>query len=166
MRTSSVPQRRVHKERTWKDNWNDVMRYVLFPDERLRSLLCLPQDVTIAQFRDKYFTKGHGTTNEILTNEKVRVIWYDSEGRDTGNRRVKNKYKEFDIYVKQDVLFNATQDRLQYRYDLIAERLKELLCGSQYVGQMRFEMEDEYDVWTKTAGYTLYHVSFSYKVTA
>ena len=47
-------------------------------------------------------------------------------GTDTGNAHVKRKYKEFDIYVKNDVLHNATDDRLQYRYNLIAQRLKEL----------------------------------------
>lgn len=74
-------------------------------------------------------------------------------------------YKEFYIYVKDDVLHNATSDRLQYRYDLIAERLKDLLIGNQYVGRMRFLFEEEYDLWTKTPGYTLYHISFSYKTT-
>ena len=158
------PQRRVHKVRTWKDDWNDVIRYGIFPDPIMRKLMCLPENVTITQFRDKYFTKGHGTTNEIVTDEKVRIIWYDSEGRDSGNRNVRNKYKEFDIYVKNDVLHNATDDRLQYRYDLIAELLKDLLIGDQYAGVLRFALEDEYDIWTKTAGYTLYHIAFSYKV--
>lgn len=155
----------VHKVRTWADNWNDVIRYVIFQDPIMRELMCQPNDITITQFRDKYFTKGKSTTNEIITDEKVRILWYDCMGTDTGNAHVKRKYKEFDIYVKNDVLHNATDDRLQYRYNLIAQRLKELLIGNQYIGQMRFVYEDEYDLWTKTSGYTLYHISFAYKTT-
>lgn len=29
-------EQRVHKLRTWKDNWNDVIRYVIFPDPVMR----------------------------------------------------------------------------------------------------------------------------------
>ena len=158
-------QKYVHKVQTWKDNWNDIIRYVIYPDPILRELMCLEGDIPITQFRDKYFTKGHNTTNEIVTDEKVRILWYDNEGRDSGNMNVRNRYKEFDIYVKNDVLHNATDDRLQFRYELIAQRLKELLIGTQYVRQMRFQFQDEYDLWTKTSGYTLYHIAFSYKVT-
>lgn len=28
--------RTVEKERTWNDNWNNVIRYVLFRDEKLK----------------------------------------------------------------------------------------------------------------------------------
>ena len=155
----------VHKVHTWKDNWNDIIRYVIFPDPILRKLMCLGDNVKISQFRDKYFTKGKSTTNEIVTDEKVRILWYDNEGRDSGNAHVRNRYKEFDIFVKNDVLHNATDDSLQFRYDLIAQRLKELLIGDQYCLQMRFAYQDEYDLWTKTPGYTLYHITFSYKAT-
>ena len=158
-------QKYVHKVQTWKDNWNDIIRYVIYPDPVMRELMCLNDDVSITQFRDKYFTKGKNTTNEIVTDEKVRILWYDNEGRDSGNMHVRNRYKEFDIYVKNDVLHNATDDRLQFRHELIAQRLKELLIGTQYVRQMRFQFQDEYDLWTKTAGYSLYHIAFSYKAT-
>lgn len=30
----------VHKVRTWADNWNDVIRYVIFQDPIMRELMC------------------------------------------------------------------------------------------------------------------------------
>lgn len=75
------------------------------------------------QFIDKYFIESE-TSDETITDEKVRISYYDSKGRDTGNKNVRLRYKEFDIYVRKDVLHNATADRLQCRYDLIADRIK------------------------------------------
>lgn len=93
---------RVEKKRTWKDNWNNVIRYILFQDEKLRTLMCLPEDVTITRFIDKYFIENENP-DEIITDEKVRISYYDSRGGDSGNKDVRIKYKEFDIYVKDDV---------------------------------------------------------------
>lgn len=42
-----MQEQRVHKEHTWKDAWNDIIRYVIFPDEKLRKLMCLPEDLPI-----------------------------------------------------------------------------------------------------------------------
>lgn len=156
--------RAVEKTRTWKDNWNNIIRDVLFADERQRDLMLLPNKCTIIDFIDKYFIEDENT-DELLTNEKVRISYYDSEGRDTGNKNVRLKYKEFDIYVKKDVLHTATQDRLQNRYDLIADRLKYLLLKDEHVCCMHFEYEDEHNLFTKMIGYKRYHISFSYKTT-
>jgi DNA-directed RNA polymerase subunit L len=106
----------VEKTRTWKDNWNNVIRDVLFQDKKLRELMLIPEDCTILQFIDKYFVEDENP-DEIMTNEQVRIVYYDSRGRDTGNANVRFRYKEFDIYVHKDVLHNATHDRLQNRYD-------------------------------------------------
>lgn len=38
----------VHKVHTWKDNWNDIIRYVIFPDPILRKLMCLGDNVKIS----------------------------------------------------------------------------------------------------------------------
>ena len=46
---------RVLKTKTWKDNWNNIIRHVLFPDEELRKLMLLPEDLSIIDFIDKYF---------------------------------------------------------------------------------------------------------------
>lgn len=155
----------AEKMRTWKDNWNNVVRDVLFTDEKLRQLMLIPEDCTITRFRDKYFVEGEGT-NEIMTDEDVRILCYDSQSGETGNKNVFLRYKEFDIYVKRDVLFNATDDRLQRRYDLIADRIKYLLCRTQTVCGIRFRVADPgYNLFTKLAGYDRFHVSFSYKTT-
>lgn len=153
----------VEKLKTWKDNWNDVLRHVFFKDEKLRELMILPEDCGILDFVKRYFVEDM-SPDELLVNEAVRIAWYDSEGGDSGNKNVKRKYKEFDIYVKQDHLHNATKDRLQNRCHLIAERLKYLLLRNDYVCRMRFEYEDDYDLWTKTVGYKRYHIAFSYKI--
>ena len=154
----------VEKTKTWKDNWNDIIRYVFFPDEKLLSLMCVPKDTPITKFIEKYFIED-AVSSELLTDEKVRIIYYDSDGSDTGNKDVLNRYKEFDIFVKDDVLHTATKDRLQNRYDLICERLKYLLLREPVVCNMRFRFGNSYNLCTKTAGYKRYHVVFSYKTT-
>lgn len=156
---------RVLKTKTWKDNWNNVIRRVLFPDEELRKLMLLPDDISIIEFIDKYFIQDENA-GEQLISEPVRILYWDSEGRDSGNMNVRNKYKEFDIFVKEDVLHTATNDRLQNRYDQIAERQKYLLLKDTHVQGLRFRYEDDYNLWTKTIGYKRYHVVFSYKTSA
>lgn len=156
---------RVLKTKTWKDNWNNVIRHVLFPDEELRKLMLLPDDISIIEFIDKYFIQDENA-GEQLISEPVRILYWDSEGRDSGNMNVRNKYKEFDIFVKEDVLHTATNDRLQNRYDQIAERQKYLLLKDTHVQGLRFRYEDDYNLWTKTIGYKRYHVVFSYKTSA
>lgn len=155
---------RVEKKRTWKDNWNDIIRYVLFQDERLKKLMLVPEEADVIKFIEKYLIENT-SGDEILTSEKVRVIYYDAEGQKTGNMDVKYVTKEFDIYVREDVLYGADRDMLKKRYDLIAERLRYLLTKETYVCGMRFKYEDAYNLWTKTAGYRRYHVVFSYKKT-
>ena len=157
--------RTVEKTRTWKDNWNNVIRDVLFADDYLREQMLLPDECTVTQFIDKYFIEDENS-DEIVTDELVRVVCYDSRGRDTGNQNVRLKYKEFDIYVRKDVLHTATRDRLQNRYDLIADRIKYLLLRHDCVCCLHFELEDDgYNLFTKAIGYKRYHIAFSYKTT-
>lgn len=155
----------VEKTRTWDDNWNDIIRYVLFKDEKLKSLMLIPEETTITKFIEKYFIEDENT-DEILTDEKVRVVYYDSQGRDTGNKNVFNRYKEFDIYVRYDVEHNADNDRLKKRYKLIAERLKFLLLGRDHIYHMHFSCDDPgHNLYTKMVGYRRYHIVFRYKTT-
>ena len=154
----------VEKTHSWKDDWNDIIRYVLFPDEKLRELMCVPEGTPIVKFIDKYFIEDAAAA-ELLTDEKVRIICYDTDGADTGNKGVLNRYKEMDIFVRDDVLHTASKDKLQNRYDLICERLKYLLLREPTVYNMRFRFSNAYNLWTKTAGYKRYHVVFCYKTT-
>lgn len=76
---------------------------------------------------------------------------------------VRGKYKHFDIFVSEDVEHTATRDKLQSRQVLIAQRIKELLLQKKTQYGLTFKYEDEYDLWTKTIGYKLYHIVFYYK---
>ena len=154
----------VEKTRTWQDNWNNVVREEIFPDKKLKELMLVPEGTDIVKFTDKYFIRD-GSTDELLTNEKVRIVHHDAEGFDTFNSGVKGKYREFDIYVSEDVEHTATRDWLQSRQVLIAERLKYLLLRKRVCQNIRFHFQDEYDMWTKTVGYKLYRLTFFCKTT-
>ena len=157
-------ERVVEKVRTWADNWNNVVRCVLFRDEKLRSLMLIPEDASIVDFISRYFIED-ANPDELLTKEKVRIICYDSEGPELRNPHVKLYYKEMDVYVKDDVLYNATNDRLQRRYRLIGDRIKYLLLRQKNIQNLSFYFESEYNLWTKVVGYKRYHLTFSYKTT-
>lgn len=154
----------VEKIHTWDDNWNDIIREVIFQDQKLKSLMLVPEKTTIIQFIEKYFIND-AAADEVQVNEKVRIVYYDDRGNDTGNMNVHLKYKEFDIYCKEDVQYNASNDRIKGRTALIAERLKYLLLREKNICGLRFRYEDEYNMWTKTVGYKRYHIAFSYKTT-
>lgn len=153
----------MRKIKTWNDNLNDVIRDVFFADEELIDLMLIPNEYKddIATFIQKYFVKDV-TSDEIITNEDVRICYFQSEGRSIGMNVLK-KYWNFDIYVKDSELHTATLDLLQSRDELIAEKIKELLTDKRYVCQMRFHFEDNYDLYTKLIGYHRYRIVFSYK---
>lgn len=155
----------MRKIKTWNDNLNDVIRDVFFADEELIDLMLIPQEYEddIVTFIQKYFVKDV-TSDEIITNEDVRVCYFQSQGRSIGMNALK-KYWNFDIYVKDSVLHTATTDMLQSRDEMIAEKIKELLTDNRYVCQMRFHYEDSYDMYTKLIGYHRYRIVFSYKTT-
>ena len=125
--------------------------------------MMIPENTSIVQFIDKYFIES-AAADEIVTNEQVRIVYYDTKGRGL-QRNVYSKYKEFDIYVREEYLYNATNDRLKSRFSLIAERMKYLLLRKNSVCHLRFTYEDEFPLWTKTVGYRRYHIVFSYNTT-
>ena len=127
--------------------------------------MMLPEDITITRFIEKYFIEDDESPDEIITDELVRIVHHDKEGVEFGNPNVRSRYKEFDIYVRNDVLHTATRDRLQNRYDLITERIKHLLIRYDTVCHLRFRFVDDYNLFTKTPGYKRYHVVFAYKTT-
>lgn len=153
----------MRKTRTWNDNLNNVIRDVFFPDEELLDLMLIPEDVrdNIVLFHQKYFVKDV-TSDELVTTEDVRVCYSQAAGRSIG-MRMNKKYLNFDIYVKDTELHTATDDMLQSRDELIAEKLKELLTDEKYVCFVNFSYEDSYDLYTKTVGYHRFRIVFSYK---
>lgn len=160
----ALSDRYVEKTRTWQDNWNNVVRNVLFPDEKLKELMLVPNGTDILKFQEKYFIRD-GSTDELLTNEKVRVVHHDAQGFDTANPNVRGRYREFDIYVSEDVEHTVDRDRLRSRQIMVAERIKYLLLRQKNCQNLHFEYEDEYDLWCKTVGYKLYKLTLWYKTT-
>lgn len=153
----------MRKTRTWNDNLNDVIRDVFFADPELIDLMLIPEKhrEDIAVFIQKYFIKAV-VTDEIITDEDVRVCYSQSEGRAVGMNMVR-KYLNFDIYVKDTELHTATFDLLQSRDELIAEKIKELLTDTKYVCRIDFHYEDSFDLYTRQIGYHRYRIVFSYK---
>ena len=118
----------------------------------------------IKTFIEKYFVED-ALSDELVTDEDVRILYYETEGSGFGNPHILLKYLEFDIFVKNAALFNATNDRLQRRDKLILARLKHLLLSEQQVCGLRFSYMDDYHLGAKTVGYRRYHAVFSYKQT-
>lgn len=151
--------------RTWEDNWNQVLRYVIFDDPVLMNLMMVPKDINILDFLKKYWIEDQNGA-DLLTNEQVRIISYTSTNGTTGVRKVIPKTKEFDIYVREDVLYGADPiDALRKRTILIKDRQKYLLTNQVYTHHLRFDYVDGMDSWTKMVGYKRYHVIFSYNET-
>lgn len=141
---------------------------MIFPDAELKALLLIPEaeHSDIRAFVGRYFIED-AMPDELVTDEKVRVIYYETEGSKLNNDpHITKKYLEFDIYVKEESLYNVGSDRLCRRDKKISQRLKELLTGERYVCGLRFTWEDDYHLGAKTVGYRRFHTVFSYKQTS
>lgn len=154
------------KDITWHDRWNSVVRDVLFPDDTLKDLMLIPaaKRGNIKAFIEQYFVEDV-LPDELITDEDVRVLYYETEGAKHGHPNVIKKYLEMDIYVRNAALYTATHDRLQRRDKLIFQRIKHLLTSQPYVCCLKFAYEDDYPLGAKTVGYRRYHAVFSYKQT-
>lgn len=150
--------------RAWIDDWNDILRNVIFKDETLKSLMKLPANTDILTFVDKYFIRAAYTT-EVLTNESVRIVYGRIPRGYADNPMVTINELSFDIYVKNEDLHNVERDRLVFRTDLIAKRLIDLLTSHTHLGAYHFYVVGEGEMGTSTIGYTRYNVTFSYKKT-
>lgn len=118
----------------------------------------------IREFVAKYFIEDV-MPDEPVVNEEVRIVYCEEEGAKFGTPHVTKKYLAFDIYVKENSLYNATSDRLQRRDKLIVQRLKELLIWKEHVCGLRLQYEDEYHLGAKTIGYRRYRLVLSYLTT-
>lgn len=149
--------------RGWIDNWNKIIRTVIFPDRELKRLMKLPPSTGIIQFADKYFMQA-GFSNKLLTDEPCRIIYANVHGADTAAPKVKKSMMTFDIYVKTEYQRNATQDGLALRTHLIADRLLKLLTSERYLADTgyRFWIAGDWDLGTRTVGYSRYTIAFYY----
>ena len=95
----------VYKTKTWADNWNDVIRSVIFTDAPLKSLMKIDgagkNDIKI--FITKHFIET-ALPDEPVIDQDVLVYYHDAEGVNFGSTSfVRQRYLEFDIYVKKSV---------------------------------------------------------------
>ena len=144
----------------WINDWNDLIRHVIFSDKELMNLMKIPEKTSIIDFIDRYFIRA-GFTNKILSNEDVRIV-YGSTSSATNIDGVTSNVMNFDIYVKLENLHNVGVDRLVMRTQLIAQRLIYLLTRVRYNGVYRFYDPVEGDMGTSAVGYARYRVSLSY----
>lgn len=147
----------------WLEAWNTIIRRVIWPDYELKKLMKIPKQTGILQFCDRYFIKA-GYSNKLLTDEVCRIVYADAQGHDTDVPNVRKNMMTFDIYVKQEELHTATDDRLMLRTHLIAERLNKLLTQERYLAETgyRFWIAGDWDMGTRTAGYSRYTIGFYY----
>ena len=148
----------------WDAAWNDVIRYVIYPDTELKNLMMIPAGTDIVTFVDKYFIKS-GLVNEVLKDENVRIIYKDTPLGVAGNENVINVEFDFDIYVRTTNLRNATKDRLMLRTDLIASRLRYLLVNNPNLSVFSFRCIGDESVGSKAIGYSCHNLAFVYKRT-
>lgn len=99
----------------------------------------------------------------LMTDEDVRILWYEEPNEPTGNPNVFRKKMCFDIYVRTERLNDATDDRLQSRARLISQKLQELLTEKDQVGQIDFDYVDDYSLGTKMVGYVRHHLVLAYQ---
>lgn len=147
----------------WINDWNTIIRRVIFPDVELKTLMKIPEKTNIINFIDKYFIRA-GYTNKLVENEAVRIVYSDIQGDDTSVPNVKRKMLTFDIYAKIEDLHNVGEDRLTMRTQLIANRLIQLLTKDRYLQDTgyRFWVAGDWDLGTRTTGYARYCVAFYY----
>lgn len=138
----------------------------MFPDDTLKTLIMVPDEDkdNIKKFITEYLVK-FPMTDEILSNQKVRVIYDDEQGEAMNIPNAVKRKLVFDIYVKSDVLHTADDDRMKDRAILIFERIRYLLTREETICKMRFRCEDDYGLGAKTIGYRRYRGVFSYKKT-
>ena len=139
-------------EKTWAMRWDDIRRYVIFPDTELAMLMMIPDGTNIITWSNKFFVDSTLCT-ELVKDEDVRVLWGEAPSAKTGNPNVNNRRLEFDIYVKREHLNDATNDLLQSRARLISQKLQEILTSKELLGQMVFRYVDDYSIGTKMVGY-------------
>ena len=147
----------------WINNWHTIIRNVIFKDYDLKRLMKIPKQTGIIQFTDRYFVKA-GYTNKLLSDEVCRIVYSDVQGSQTEVSNVKRNMMAFDIYVKNDELRGVGDDGLVLRTHLIAERLYQLLTSEQYLADTgyRFRIAGDWDLGTRTAGYSRYTIAFYY----
>ena len=147
----------------WIKSWNKIIREIIWKDTELKELMKIPQNTNIIQFIKRYFVRA-AFTNELLTDEVCRIVYSDTQGSDTNVSNVRKAMLTFDIYIKDEEMHNVGNDRLISRADLICEKLYKDLTFERYVANTgyRFWIAGDWDLGTRTVGYTRKTIAFYY----
>lgn len=154
----------------WDDDWLDIVRDVIFQDEKLKEYMCIPEGTTILDFIENYFIPAGSTTSELLTNEDTRIVYGFFSGNPTNIPNAHEMTLSFDIYVRKERLYDVDEvDALVARTQRIARRLNQLLYleprehSNGFVGVFRFYDPREATMGTRTVGYDRYNYSLTYQ---
>lgn len=123
--------------------------------------MMIPANTNIVTWGKKYFV-AEALCTELVTDEDVRILWYEDQSSRTSNPLVNNRKLCFDIYVKSEHNFDATNDLLRSRARMISQKLEEILTFPDIVGRVDFSYVDDYDIGTKMVGYVRHHLVLSY----
>lgn len=156
---------RVWKEVTWEDNWNNVIRDVLFQSQELKDEMLVPaaNRNNLRDFITNRFVEDVNT-DQLVIDEDVRILW-SIEGNPflRGSDHIHTKYLAMDIYVKRNRLYDvSTEDRMKARDVEIAKRIKHLLLKTRSVCNISFRYSDEFRLVSKTVGYQRLRLVFTY----
>lgn len=154
----------------WDDDWLDIIRDVIYPDETLKTYMCVPEDTTILGFIENYFIPAGSTTSELLTNEDTRIVYGFYVSGPTNIQNAHEMTLSFDIYCRKERLYDVDDaDALVQRTQRIARRLNQLLYleprdhSNGFVGVYRFYDPREGPLGTRTIGYERYNLSFTFQ---
>lgn len=152
--------------KSWNEAFTDVIVDYIWADDELRRLMCIPQNATIIDFIERWFVKA-GTVTSPLTDEAVRIVYGNYKTYSQGDSHVNKQELSFDIYVRADISHNSESNRLVYRAEKIAERLRHLLThGERYLSDAyRFWWVGESDMACAVYGYTRHNICFDYIIT-
>ncbi len=119
----------------------------------------------LRKFLAKYFIEDT-MSDIVMEDQDVIVTYYDEQGVQHGPPAVRKKYKSFDIYVKQEHLYDCDDDRMRDRAKRIAQKIKEILTAQKHLRGLSFTYVDEYTLGTRMVGFIRYHIQFSYFTTS
>ena len=123
--------------------------------------MLVPAGTNIVTFVNKYFVDAAICT-DLVTDEDVRILWFEEGSASTGNPSVNKKKLSFDIYVKRERLNDASNDALRSRARMISQKLQEMLTYEDAVGRITFGYVDDYSLGTRMVGYIRHRLTVSY----
>ena len=148
----------------WTNAWNKIVREIIWPDYELKRLMKISPKTGILQFNQRYFIRA-GYSSELLTDEVCRIIYSDSASHDTDVSIVKRNTMIFDVFVKQEEMFNIGDDRLISRLDYICNKLDKLLRQKRYLADTAYRFwpaEAPLDIGSRTKGYARRTLAYNY----